>query len=330
MKVGYLGRATLTVLTLTGCVSMAPLSSALMAPRALRMSDEVVARDEARFDSLMMSAEGDARRQAYVSLAREAYERNDDGALTTLLLAASSNTSPMPRTRAPQLWAVVDVARRSGDAQQGVIDLEMALVRAEHSLLGAPTCAAWEAKASVIASALRPAASPPQVVAVAPPALPQIPAPRAVPPTIAPPVAIAAAPVLRGIPSMVHFGLNLHNLSAASQRVLNVLVDSLQRFPDVRIVLEGHTDPRASVAYNNALSRRRSTSVMTYLLGKGIAASRVEIVARGKSQLASEQMDVVSLATNRRVQLRYFLPDGREVVATQLLDDLQLETRRRR
>jgi outer membrane protein OmpA-like peptidoglycan-associated protein len=330
MKVGNLGRATLTMLTLTGCVSMAPLSSAFVAPRALRMSDEVVARDEARFDSLMMSAKGDARRQAYVSLAREAYERNDDGALTTLLLAASSNTSPMPRTRAPQLWAVVDVARRSGDAQQGVIDLEMALVRAEHPLLGAPTCAAWEAKAGVIASALRPAASPPQVVAVAPPALPRTPVPGAVPAAVTPPVAITAAPVLRGIPSMVHFGLNLHNLSPASQRVLNVLVDSLRRFPEVRIVLEGHTDPRASVAYNNALSRRRSTSVMTYLLAKGIAASRVEIVARGKSQLASEQMDVVSLATNRRVQLRYYLPDGREVVATQLLDDLQLETRRRR
>jgi outer membrane protein OmpA-like peptidoglycan-associated protein len=332
MNTTLIGRSTLTSLLLTGLVS-ASVAAQTFTPRAQRLSDEVIARDEARFDSLMTAARGNPRREAYVSLAREAYERNDDGTLSALLLAAARDSVKADRTRAPQLWALADSARGERHVRAVMVDLESALIRAQYPLLGAPNCDVWATRAATIAQTLRQSLRSVPVVAVAPrpePAPVVTPAPT--PPAAAAPVpAMKEAPrELRGIPSMVHFGLNLHNLSTDSRRVLDVLVDSLHYFPDVRIVLEGHTDPRASAAYNDALSRRRSTSVQTYLLGKGIAASRIEIVAKGKSALQTEQTDVRSMAVNRRVQLRYFAPDGREIPAVQLLDDLQLETTRTR
>jgi outer membrane protein OmpA-like peptidoglycan-associated protein len=328
MNTKMIGRSTLTALLLSAGVSTAAAGQSFT-PRAQRLSDEVIAQDEARFDSLMTAARGNPRREAYVSLAREAYERNDDGTLSALLLAAARDSVKADRTRAPQLWALVDSARGERSARATMVDLETALIRAQYPLLGAPTCDAWAARAATIAQTLRQSLRSVPMVAVVPqPAPPPVVAPTPAP---APPPAANAAPrELRGIPSMVHFGLNLHNLSVDSRRVLDVLVDSLRSFPEVRIVLEGHTDPRASAAYNDALSRRRSTSVQSYLLGKGIAAPRIEIVAKGKSALQTEQTDVRSMAVNRRVQLRYFAPDGREIQALQLLDDLQLETTRTR
>jgi outer membrane protein OmpA-like peptidoglycan-associated protein len=126
---------------------------------------------------------------------------------------------------------------------------------------------------------------------------------------------------------MVHFALDRHDLAPASRNVLAALVDSLRYFPTVQIVLEGHTDLRASVEYNLALSRRRTLSVKSYLELLGIDPSRIRIVAQGKSQLRTTGTDPLAHARNRRVQLRYFTPDGRELEATQLLDDLQLESR---
>jgi outer membrane protein OmpA-like peptidoglycan-associated protein len=311
---------------MTGCATPAPLMHGI-APRAARLSDEGMAQDESRFDSLLTVHAGNPRARMYVSLAREAYRRNDDGALTSLLLQAATDPKRVSRARGTALWALVDTAHSPAATTRmptSTPALEAALVRAQYPLLGAPDCDAWLQIAEREAGAVRVELTPRPVVADA--------APRPTPAPVVPaPAAAPRAPrELRGIPSRVHFGLNLHNLSPASQRVLTALVDSLRNFPEVSITLEGHTDPRASVAYNDALSRRRATSVRGFLLSRGIADSRISIVAKGKSQLETEDADVRSLARNRRVQLRYFAPDGREIPALQLLDDLQIEGPARR
>ncbi|MCU0633561.1 MAG: OmpA family protein [Gemmatimonadaceae bacterium] len=287
-------------------------------PLSRRLTDADMSRDHATLDSLVRAARGNARALAYLALAREAYERNDDGALTALLVAASSARARVPRATLPALWALADSARGTPEAARRALPLEAALVRAQYPLLGAPSCAAWAEEAARLADPVRRALVPPAVVA-------QSPVTVAPPPAAAPEPRVLVPRELRGIPSRVHFALDRHILSPASQRVLDVLVDSLRRFPEVRIVLEGHTDPRASAAYNDALSRRRAISVRSYLLARGIDATRLTIVARGKSQLETEAFDVRSLARNRRVQLRYYAPDGSEIPALQLLDDLQLE-----
>ena len=360
MNATYMSRCASRLMVLSAlCLSAAMHVHAqqvrVLTPLGERVSDEIIARDLTRLDSLALLYPEDrsplatvlarayvgtyaarnrppvmTRSRAYVALAREAYERNDPGTLAEQLLAVAAKRAPVQRTRRPELWTLVD---SMSAAPVGVptfdetrIALEMAIVRSQYPILGAPDCAAWDREADRLAQLLRGMIPPPTVAVVPPPVQPE-PAP---PPLAAPPVTLAAPAQLHGIPSMVHFALDQSYLAPASRAVLDVLVDSLRRFPDVSIVLEGHTDLRASVAYNLALSRRRTMSVRAYLAAKGVQDSRISIVAQGKSHLQSDGVGVTDHARNRRVQLRYYAPDGREIEAMQLLDDLQLESGRAR
>jgi len=305
-------------------VELAAQGTTWVTPRAARTSDAVIARDLATFDSLARAATS-ARSAAVIGLARDAYERNDAGALSERLLAMSARRASDPLTRVVrgELWALLD----SVDTREGVTDvqreqavaLEVALLRAGSPVLGAPSCAAWEAQALAIATGLRVVAATPAPIEPV-----VVPAPVVAP---APPVAPSVPAEMRGVPSLVHFALDKHDLAPASRRVLDALVDSLRNFGDVQVTLEGHTDVRGSVAYNQALSGRRVDAVRRYVESKGIAASRIRIAALGKSQLENDRSGVVDHARNRRVLLRYFTPDGREIVAVQQLDDLQVERR---
>jgi len=325
-------RGVSSMVTAVAVASLVHLTSARLAaqpttwvtPRSGRTSDAVIMRDLAKFDSLARAATS-ARSAALIGLARDAYERNEAGPLSERLLDMSSRRASDPATRTVRepLWALLD----SIDTRQTVTDtqrdqavaLEVALWRAGSPVLGAPSCAAWEREAETIAARLRAIAPP-----TAPPAVAVAPAPALAPESRTAP---AVPPEMRGVPSLVHFALDKHILAPASRRVLDALVDSLRIFGDIQVTLEGHTDMRGSVAYNQALSGRRVDAVRRYVESKGIAASRIRIAALGKSQLENDRSGVVDHARNRRVLLRYFAPDGREIKTVLQMDDLQVERR---
>ena len=293
------------------------------AERRGRVTDAIIARDLARFDSLAQRAPS-VRSAAIISLAREAYERNDDSGLAALLLGQADQRTSVAslRTRRPELWALVDSASQRRDLSDAVsaqvVALETALIRANSPVLGAPSCAAWEERAAMIARSVRV----PAPVASAPP-----PAPTPVPTPVVVPVAPLTPKELRAVPSRVHFAYDKSVLTSKSRAVLDALVDSLQSYPDVRIFLEGHTDPRGSAEYNVALSTRRVSAVHDYLISKGLSTSRFSIAALGKSKLETSEGGLRNLARNRRVTLRYVGPDGREIPTVVQLDDLQIERR---
>jgi OmpA-OmpF porin, OOP family len=225
------------------------------------------------------------------------------------------------RTRRPELWALLDsLAQRpvlSSALQQGALALEIALVRANAPLLGAPSCDDWDNAAVKLAAQLRALADTVVAAPAAPPAVPMV----------VPPTAPVSPAELRAVPSRVHFAYDQSQLAPASKRVLDALADSLAQYPAVQVYLEGHTDPRGSVAYNAALSQRRVQAVYAYLRSKGLAASRLNTAALGKSKLESTSAAVRDLARNRRVTMRFVAPDGREIPTVVQLDDLQVEPR---
>jgi outer membrane protein OmpA-like peptidoglycan-associated protein len=138
----------------------------------------------------------------------------------------------------------------------------------------------------------------------------------------------AAPERLLGVPNGVHFALDRNVLGDASQRVLDRAVERLLEFPGVRIRLAGHTDPRASDEYNDALSRRRVDAVSAYLTSRGVDASRViQADALGERQLLTAGTGARDQARNRRVNIVYVLCDGSELVPEETVDDLQLESR---
>jgi OOP family OmpA-OmpF porin len=105
------------------------------------------------------------------------------------------------------------------------------------------------------------------------------------------------------------FALNKAELRGP-QAKLDEVADTLVKNPSIsRIVVSGHTDRLGTAKLNNPLSQRRAEAVKSYLVGKGVAASRIEAVGKGSTQPVKTCTDknkaklVECLEPNRRVEI---------------------------
>jgi peptidoglycan-associated lipoprotein len=136
----------------------------------------------------------------------------------------------------------------------------------------------------------RPIPPPPSTgsTTVTPP--PEPPAPAAEPTTVPPqPVAedsIAAGSIddiNRNSPLQpLFYELDMAEVDAAGQRVLQSNAEVMRRYPTWQISIEGHCDERGTAEYNLALGERRAVAARNYLVSLGIPADRLKTVSYGK------------------------------------------------
>jgi len=131
------------------------------------------------------------------------------------------------------------------------------------------------------------------------PAPPPPPPPRAAPPAPPPPPPAAEKLVLRG----VNFEFDSAEVDEPSKLVLQVAAEQLNKRPDVRVRVEGHTDSTGPDAYNQQLSERRAASVREILIGNGVSAARLDSVGFGESRPIASNDTGDGRALNRRVEL---------------------------
>lgn len=80
------------------------------------------------------------------------------------------------------------------------------------------------------------------------------------------------------------------------------VADYMQRFPDAVVMLEGHTDDRASDRYNQQLSQRRVDEVKRVLVNHfGIQAARISTVGYGETRPVADNGTEEGRRLNRRV-----------------------------
>jgi hypothetical protein len=96
----------------------------------------------------------------------------------------------------------------------------------------------------------------------------------------------------------------------------------------VSLVIEGHADPRGADTSNLWLSGRRAQGVRELLVGKGVDGNRVLVRMFGARRRDATGTSVLDYARNRRVQLRFVLPDGTELPAMEDASDLQIESQK--
>ena len=117
----------------------------------------------------------------------------------------------------------------------------------------------------------------------------------------------AVAPASTDKSVIVYFAFDSARLSAAGRAVLDAWLAGERK--ESRIVIFGHADRLGPASYNRALSRRRAETVRAYLVGKGVDASRIEIIAMGESQPVkhckggANPRTIACLAPNRRVEI---------------------------
>ena len=109
----------------------------------------------------------------------------------------------------------------------------------------------------------------------------------------------------------VHFATDQDVVLPESFPILEEVAEQLLAHEEIhRLLVEAHTDARATDTYNYDLSRRRASSVMNFLLDSGIAVERLCSAGFGRSRPLTRNDSEAHMALNRRVEFT-ILPPGK-------------------
>ena len=98
----------------------------------------------------------------------------------------------------------------------------------------------------------------------------------------------------------VNFALDSYDIDPQARAILDSQATWLQRYPNVRVTIEGHCDERGTREYNLALGDRRANAAKNYLASRGVPASRINVISYGKERPLALGSDDESYAQNRR------------------------------
>lgn len=104
------------------------------------------------------------------------------------------------------------------------------------------------------------------------------------------------------ITQQIHFEYNKAVIRKESYPVLDAVVEVLNKLPEIKIEVQGHTDNRGGAAYNKNLSNKRAGSVMKYLVSHGVTPARLTSKGYGFDRPIVPNSSPQNMALNRRVQ----------------------------
>ena len=105
----------------------------------------------------------------------------------------------------------------------------------------------------------------------------------------------------------LYFAQGQADLLPAARASLDTLVGVLRQQPRLRLQVQGHTDNQGDSTLNRQLSQRRADVVCYYLVGSGIAGSRLQAKGYGGAHPAADNRVPALRARNRRVVLQPLL-----------------------
>ena len=82
----------------------------------------------------------------------------------------------------------------------------------------------------------------------------------------------------------IYFDFDKSNITNKAAFELDKLVAIMEKYPDMIIRAESHTDSRGPASYNKGLSDRRAKSTAQYVISKGISEERISGVGKGEEE----------------------------------------------
>ena len=137
--------------------------------------------------------------------------------------------------------------------------------------------------------------STPKPTAEAPP-----PAPAAAPAPTSSIVPGSAEDLRVNVGDTVHFAFDKYNIEDNDKSTLQRQATWLQKYPAVRVTIEGNCDERGTREYNLALGARRANAVKEYLVSLGVSPDRVDTISYGKERPICTESTEDCWAQNRR------------------------------
>ncbi len=102
----------------------------------------------------------------------------------------------------------------------------------------------------------------------------------------------------------VNFEIGSADLTPGAREVLEQTAKSLLENPEVRVLIEGHTDNTGPELLNQKLSVERAEKVKEFLVSRGVAADRLETAGRGPHSPIADNSTPEGKALNRRIEFR--------------------------
>jgi len=103
----------------------------------------------------------------------------------------------------------------------------------------------------------------------------------------------------------VYFDFDKSDIHPEDRDIIIAHAQYLVQHPNVKVVLEGHTDERGTREYNIALGERRAKAVSQLMQLQGVAKSQIDVVSFGEERPVALGHDESAWKLNRRVEITY-------------------------
>jgi outer membrane protein OmpA-like peptidoglycan-associated protein len=98
------------------------------------------------------------------------------------------------------------------------------------------------------------------------------------------------------------FEFDKSEIKKESYNIIEEIVDAMMARPQLRLEIQGHTDSRGTVQYNQDLSERRAKAVYDAIVERGIESRRLRYRGFGESQPVASNDTEEGMAKNRRTE----------------------------
>ena len=98
----------------------------------------------------------------------------------------------------------------------------------------------------------------------------------------------------------VHFAYNRSDVDDQGRSTLQRQAAWLQKYPAVRVQVQGNCDERGTREYNLALGARRASAEKDYLVSLGVSPDRLDTISYGKERPVCTESTEDCWAQNRR------------------------------
>lgn len=105
------------------------------------------------------------------------------------------------------------------------------------------------------------------------------------------------------MPQDILFAVDSAQVNSGLRSDLLVLADSLNKYPNSFVSVVGHTDWTGSAEYNQRLSERRASSVVSILNSGGVSLTRLRSFGAGENNPIATNQTAEGRAQNRRVDI---------------------------
>ena len=112
------------------------------------------------------------------------------------------------------------------------------------------------------------------------------------------------------MPGNITFAFDSASLNPSFRPTLDKLAATMNEYNQNTVTIAGHTDSVGKPSYNMNLSRDRANSVRNYLVSRGVASNRINVVAYGQTRPIADNNSDYGRQQNRRVELTVNAPSS--------------------